>query len=135
MSVTFLVTASASATYLSSARAIVLGRFTRQQDAAAAVLVARAAAREIPDWHVSYAVLNDALVEDTYEALKADEALKLADVWIQRLKTEDPTRGPPPPLLEGSDSDDESDGEPPGLMSDSDDESDGEPPELVSDAE
>ena len=120
MSVTYLVTASASASYISSARAIVLGRFTRQQDAAAAVLVARAAAREIPDWHVSYAVLNDALVEDTYEVLNAEQAATLANVWIQRLKTEDPNSGPPP-LLEGSDSDDESDGEPPALMSDGDD--------------
>jgi hypothetical protein len=83
----FLVTATVSNSVLERTRSIPLACFAREQDAAAAVLVARAAHAEIPVFHVAYTATP------SYNALKTingplstERVLEIANDWILTLK-------------------------------------------------
>jgi len=116
----FLVIANVSNVFVDVTRAVVLGGFGREEHAAAAVLLVRAR-RDIPHWHVSYAVVSGDLRVLRHEPEEEGAFEALAERWAQQLKAHNPAEGP------ADDSDDEG---PPGLISD-----DEQPPALVSDDE
>ena len=138
----YIVTANASSSLTGRMRGLLLGMFVREIDAVAAVNVARASASEIPDWHVSYAVIRDSEHVFDENSQTSDTFFEdLVAKWVLVLKAADP-RVPtsdsgapasdthavpqadgPPPLLE-DDSSEDSESEPPALVSDSDSDSD-----------
>ena len=130
----YVVTATACSSHLDTTRAVTLGVFSRERDAVSAVLAARAAARRIPEWHVSYAVIRESEHVWNENTLTGEKPLvDIANGWVLQLsqicwvplrhEETDPAKMPDTDAMEDEGSED-SGSEVPDLVSASDSDDD-----------